>query len=40
MAHSMNSSFEGVQWDINWHPHLLRELTNFKNITKIRKDQA
>lgn len=41
MPNSINSSSsEHVEWDTNWHPRPLRELTNFKNISKIRKDQA
>ena len=41
MPNSINSSSsEDVEWDVNWYPSPLRELTNFKNISKIRKNRA
>lgn len=39
MPNSRNSSSsEDGEWDINWYPSPLKELTNFKNIGKIRKN--
>lgn len=41
MPNSRNSSSsEDGEWDINWYPNPLKELTNFKNIGKIRKNRS